>query len=164
MDKGEPAARKGERRPRREPIRERHLQRRDEPEERPDDQPHHRSAEEREEAIEGLEWFTKQGGKFDASRIPRTKPAFHNFFTDPDGYLWVMPTTTAAEKGHRFDIFDPDGHYLGPIVADFSSSSYSPLIIGDSFYTVTRDELEIPYLVRARIVGREVRASDMRAD
>jgi sugar lactone lactonase YvrE len=122
------------------------------------------SAEERAEAIERLEWFTNQGGKFDASRIPRTKPAFHNFFTDPDGYLWVMPTTTAAEKGHRFDIFDPDGRYLGPIVADFSSSSYSPLIIGDSFYTVTRDELEIPYLVRARIVGREVGASDARAD
>lgn len=114
------------------------------------------SAKERDEAIERLEWFTKQGGKLDLSRIPRTKPAFQNFFTDPDGYLWVMPTTTTAEKGRRFDIFDPEGRYLGPVVADFASTSYSPVVIGDRFYTVTQDELEIPYLVRARIIGKEM--------
>jgi hypothetical protein len=113
------------------------------------------SAEERDEAIEGLEWFTNQGGKPDLSRIPRTKPAFQHFFTDSDGYLWVMPTTTNAEKGRRFDLFDPEGRYLGPVTADFASTSYSPLVIGDRFYTVAQDELEIPYLVRARIVGKE---------
>lgn len=113
------------------------------------------SAEERAEAVERLEPFTQRGGKVDFSRIPRTKPAFQNFFTDPDGFLWVMPTTTTAEKGRRFDLFDPEGRYLGPVVAAFTSTSYSPLIIGDSYYTVTQDELEIPYLVRARIVGKE---------
>jgi hypothetical protein len=122
------------------------------------------SAEERDEAIEGLEWFTKQGGKLDLSRIPRTKPAFQYFFTDSDGYLWVVPATTTAEKGRRFDLFDPEGRYLGLVVADFPSTSYSPLIIGDRFYTVTQDELEIPYLVRARIVGRAIGASNTRAD
>jgi hypothetical protein len=113
------------------------------------------SAEERAEAIERLEWLTQQGGRPDFSRIPRTKPAFQNFFTDADGYLWVMPTTTSAEKGRRFDLFDPEGRYLGPVVADFASTSYSPLVIGDSFYTVAQDELEIPHLVRARIIGKE---------
>jgi hypothetical protein len=122
------------------------------------------SAEERAEAIERLDRFTQRGGKVDLSRIPRTKPAFQNFFTDPDGYLWVMPTTTAAEKGRRFDLFDPDGRYLGPILTGFPSTSYSPLIIGDKFYTVTHDELEIPYLVRARIVGKPGKSADADAN
>lgn len=113
------------------------------------------SSAEREEAIEGLEWFTAQGGKIDLSRIPRTKPAFQSFFTDPDDFLWVTPTTSKDATGHHFDIFDSDGRYLGRIESDFVSASYAPVIIGDRFYTVTTDEFEIPYLIRARIIGRE---------
>lgn len=113
------------------------------------------SSADREEALERMNWFTAQGGKLDASRIPRTKPAFQSFFTDPHGYLWVTPTTSKDETGRRFDIFDPDGRYLGSILNDFASTSYAPVIIGDRFYTVTTDEFEIPYLIRARIIGRE---------
>ena len=60
-----------------------------------------------------------------------------------------------AHRFEAFDLFDPEGRYLGPVTANFASTSYSPLVIGDRFYTVAQDELEIPYLVRARIVGKE---------
>lgn len=119
--------------------------------------------EERAEAIEHLEWFTNEGGKYDASRIPRTQPVFQNFFTDPDGYLWVQPATTTAERGRRFDLFDPEGRYLGRINADFPTASTAPLVIGDYFYTVTQDEFDIPYLVRARIVKTGSGADDITA-
>jgi sugar lactone lactonase YvrE len=74
------------------------------------------SATERQEAIDGLEWFTNQGGRIDASRIPDTKPAFGRLFEDEAGYLWVTATVAEGEP-RRFDVFDPDGRYLGAVEA-----------------------------------------------
>ncbi len=116
--------------------------------------PAHVSASERDEAIEGLEWFTKQGGKVDASRIPDTKPAFSNFFADPAGYLWVT-AQLSEEEGDEWDVFDPDGRYLGRVAKpEGFSAATGPIVRGDRMYAVARDELEVPYVVRYRIDGR----------
>jgi hypothetical protein len=37
--------------------------------------------------VEGLKWFTEQGGKIDPPRIPDTKPAFTGFLVDDGGRL-----------------------------------------------------------------------------
>jgi sugar lactone lactonase YvrE len=108
----------------------------------------------REEAIANLEWFTAQGGKIDPARIPATKPAIRSFFTDPDGYLWVQPVTTMEDHGYLVDLFDPDGRYLGELRLPFGLGYFPPLIIGDQLYAITQDELEVQYVVRARIVGK----------
>jgi hypothetical protein len=70
--------------------------------------------EEREQAIQSLEGFKRQGGRIDPSRIPNTKPAFMDFWLDPDGFVWVLPTVPPGE-GFGFDVFGPDGSYLGRV-------------------------------------------------
>lgn len=110
----------------------------------------------RAEALENLERFTQMGGKIDPARIPSTKPAIHSLFTDSDGYLWVQPVTTAEDQGHLVDIFDPDGRYLGELRLPFKLGYFPSLIIGDRLYAITQDELEVQYIVRARIVGKGV--------
>lgn len=112
------------------------------------------TADDREQALATLDWFAAQGGRVDPSRIPSTKPAIHSLFTDSDGYLWVQPVTTTEDQGYLVDLFDPDGRYLGEIRLPFKLGSLPPVIIGDRLYAVTRDEMEVQYVVRARIVGK----------
>ncbi|MBA4160231.1 MAG: 6-bladed beta-propeller [Gemmatimonadetes bacterium] len=111
------------------------------------------SATERDEALEGLKWFIDQGGKVDASRIPATKPAFGRFFTDEAGYLWVSSTRAESENS-GYDIFDPEGRYLGHVSSDLQIGYLRPMIRNGSMYAVVQDEMEVPYVVRLRIEGR----------
>lgn len=108
------------------------------------------TAEDRDSAVARLEWFTKQGGVINASRIPRVKPAFDRFFLDDAGHLWVDPVTARQDDGRVFDVFDVDGRYLGRAWSSFPIVGV-PVLRGDQVYAVTQDENEIPYVVRARI-------------
>ena len=50
-------------------------------------------------------------------------------------------------------MFDPDGRFLGEVTVPFPVRMYPPPIIrGGHMFAVTEDELEVPYVVRARIV------------
>lgn len=110
------------------------------------------SAADLEEAREGLEWFLEAGGKADWSRIPATKPAFEEFVIDEAGYLWVQMVSGPGEERRLFDVFDPEGRYLGEVRAPFPIAFFPPPIIrGDFMYAVTEDDLEVPFVVRARI-------------
>lgn len=106
---------------------------------------------ERSEAIEGLEWFTSQGGRIDPARIPNEKPYFRTFHVDDGGRLWVLRTTAAADTVTRFDLFDSDGRFLGrlPTFTDFGST---PIFDGDHIWGTSRDSLGVQYIVRGRIV------------
>jgi hypothetical protein len=109
--------------------------------------------EDRAQAREDLKWFTDQGGRADWSRIPDTKPATRDFFLDDEGNLWVEPMTTDAETGFIRHIFDADGRYLGVVRLPFALGSFPVPIVRDGMlYGVTRDELEVPYIVSARVV------------
>lgn len=110
------------------------------------------TASDLDEAKEGLDWFTEAGGKADWSRIPATKPAFYDFVIDDAGYIWVQMITEPEREGRLFDVFDPEGRYLGEVLLPFPIEFYPAPIFRDGFmYAVTEDELEIPFLVRARI-------------
>jgi hypothetical protein len=50
-----------------------------------------------------------------------------------------------------FDVFDPGGRYLGAVRLPFTHNSV-PIFRNNALYAVTVDELEVPYVVRARIV------------
>lgn len=103
-------------------------------------------------ARENLESFIRNGGKVDWSKIPSTKPAIEEFFFDDEGNLWVAPVTTQEDDGHLFDVFDPDGRFLGTLRTPFPLATYPVPIIRDAtIYGITEDELEVPYVVRARI-------------
>lgn len=105
-----------------------------------------------ERAIADLAWFTEQGGKVDRSRFPETKPATDSFFFDDQGNLWVFPVTPAGRERTLVDVFDPRGRYLGRVDLPFRLRDVpAPLVRGGTLYGVTESELEVPFVVRARI-------------
>jgi hypothetical protein len=107
--------------------------------------------EDRERAVEGLAWFTDQGGRIDAGRIPSTKPAFATLMVDDRGHLWVAPPRGEGEPGRVFDLFDPEGRYLGVLRTPVTINPLYTHFAGDHLYTVATDELDVPYVVRMRI-------------
>lgn len=114
------------------------------------------TAAQRDSAVEALDWFTEEGGRIDPSRFPRSHPAFHDFTVDDRGFLWVRPAESGAAPGTVFDVFDPEGRYLGAVRSTAPIPLYAPLLIrGREVYTVTRDDLDVPYVIRLEIVGRE---------
>jgi hypothetical protein len=109
----------------------------------------------RQAGMERLQNFIDRGGTVDVNRIPSTKPAFRGLAIDEQGYLWVRPTAEAGEEDHLFDIFDPEGRYLGKLRSPFPVSPAAPLLMrGNTIVAVTQDELGVGYVVRARIEGR----------
>lgn len=118
---------------------------------------------------------TDPGWDWDGPAIPDTKPAFRNFFVDHDGRVWVhlysdaepIPEAEIVEpepgsnempplrwrEPNRFDVFEPDGTYLGRLEAPTGFTYYpQPSIRGDTMWAVVRDALDVPYLIRFRIV------------
>ena len=103
-------------------------------------------------AMADLDWFIRNGGDVDRQRIPDTKPATEEFLFDGEGNIWVLPVTVPEEEARIVDIFDPEGRYLGRIALPFPISNNPPPVFRDGYmYAVTEDELEVPYVVRARI-------------
>ena len=83
----------------------------------------------REQAIENLEWFTRQGGQIDRSKFPGTKPSTVSFFVDDEGNLWVERQVPAADEddaGRLFDLFDGQGRYLGMLRLPFELRNSTP--------------------------------------
>jgi sugar lactone lactonase YvrE len=110
------------------------------------------TAEDVDSAMVELEWIMEQGGRVDRSRIPDTKPPVDEFFLDDEGNIWVLPITSIAEQGRLLEVFDPEGRYLGQVELAFPRATFPRPVFRDGFlYAVTEDELEVPYIVRARI-------------
>lgn len=114
------------------------------------------TADERTTALENLTSFADMGGMVDASRIPSTKPYLSGFISDDEGNLWV--SVQGEGPGSTFDVFDPDGKYLGVVAAPIRLylSPVAPVFRDGYVYGFTRDDLGVPYLVRLRIDKTEV--------
>jgi len=107
----------------------------------------------RDRAREDLEWFVSQGGRIDLSRIPSHKPPVRSFFRDDEGDIWVEVTTSQEESGRVFDVFDFNGRYLGPVHLPFSlSASPAPILRDGVLWGISRDELDVVSIVRARVL------------
>lgn len=105
-----------------------------------------------EQAHKELEWFTRQGGVVDMSRIPRTKPIARDFFFDQDGSIWVEVEVLHGDPGRKFDIFASDGRFIAVVNLPFPIAAQpNPVFRNDQLFGSTRDELDVPYLVVARI-------------
>lgn len=113
----------------------------------------------REQARENLTWFTDQGGQVDWSKLPSTKPPVTGaFLLDDEGNLWVdRVPKESSYTGRLHDVFDAEGRYLGTVLLPFplEQGSPRPIIRDGLLYGVTRDELDVPYVVRARIMKPE---------
>lgn len=122
-------------------------------------EPYPVTEEEIDAALEELDWFVREGGKVARSRIPSKKPPAETFFFDDEGNLWVERVTTAEDASKLFDVFDPVGRYLGEVRLPFRMSQENPIVRGTTMWAVTSDELDVPYVVRARIIKAQGGAS-----
>ena len=109
-------------------------------------------------------------------RFRETYPAFANLEVGPRGTLWVQhlrdfTNLTSAERaniqvnlfklqrgdvnsfedaGAQFwDVFDADGRFLG--VVTMPDRFVPHLFVGNNVYGVWRDDLDVEYMMRARI-------------
>ena len=103
--------------------------------------------------------------------IPNQKPFFRELLAGRDGRIWVRLWTEGRpvenvdhdpddpgsppviwEEETRYDVFEPDGTYLGVVAAPGEFSSFpAPVFDGDRVWAVTADELGVERVVRYRI-------------
>lgn len=108
------------------------------------------SGQERDSAVSRIREITG-GQELDWSRIPAEKPVLRGIFLDRSGRPWVR-VTAPGDTLVAYDVFRRDGHYEGTAVTSLPVAPYrNPVVRDDLFYTVVTDELDVPYVVRARI-------------
>lgn len=131
---------------------------------------------ERENARARTTWDMRQtepGWEWDGPAIPDTKPAYRRVWADEEGRIWVQLYTegeripegqleeregSGDQPSDRwreplaFDLFEPDGTYLGAVPAPRGlQTSPRPVARDETVWAVVRDELEVPYVVRYRL-------------
>lgn len=87
---------------------------------------------------------------FDPDEVPRVFPPFDRFIVGTDGTLWVQ---RRLEGGlHGFDVFAPDGRFLGPVeVPPGFDRMNIQRITPDHMYGTVRDEMDVAYVLRLSI-------------
>jgi hypothetical protein len=107
---------------------------------------------ERERMAQSYQWFERQGGRVDASRIPNHYPPLNSFFVDDSADLWVQP---AARPGPTspLDVFDAAGKYLGRVEAPGRLLARpAPVVRGNLVAALTHDEDDVPIVLVLRLV------------
>jgi hypothetical protein len=113
------------------------------------------------------------GWSWNGPPIPEVKPAFSSLEVDEEGRIWVgLPAPTREEENPvhdpadpdseptvwaptstRFRVFEPDGRHLGVVEGPPEISRYpTPVFGAEHVWVVVRDELDVPRVVRFRIV------------
>jgi hypothetical protein len=89
---------------------------------------------------------------FHVADIPTTGPSFSRLVVDDRGNTWTQQALGADST--RFDVFGPDGSWLGPIVVPAGMSPYGPFVIhGGVVYLATEDGDGFPEVRRWAIQG-----------
>jgi hypothetical protein len=101
--------------------------------------------------------FPDAGDRPDEASIPEVKPAMRAVLLDDRGFLWIAPYAADDSAAVAFDVFDPAGRYLGAVATPVTPPRLRPrpVIRGAALYFVTTDDLDVQYVVRLRIEGRE---------
>jgi hypothetical protein len=107
---------------------------------------------EKDSGMAYLRPFVAQGGTVDRSRIPDTRPPLSDVTLDDQGYLWVHVAVADGGPGTPFEIFDPEGRYLGRVTA--AGDARDIVVRGAQVYAVQTDANGVPVVVRYRIVNR----------
>ena len=109
--------------------------------------------------------------KLEGPSIPETKPPFRALYAGRGGRIWVVVSTAGHSVDNeyhdpdspysrpvrwiyplRFDVFEPDGTYLGAVNPPDDFSAFPPPVFdGDYVWAVTRDDLDVERVVRYRI-------------
>jgi len=86
--------------------------------------------------------------------VVQVRRLVNSVLTDNDGYVYVLPEEDGVPEGTVIDVFEDTGVYLGRM--DFGAtvltSGPPPYVIRDHVYAVVNDELDVPFVVRWRII------------
>jgi hypothetical protein len=83
------------------------------------------------------------------------RPLFQGIAVDDRNFVWVILPPESDTAGTGFDVFDDHGRYLGEVTtSDRIDTMVSVVIRGTNMYYVTKDQLDVAYVVRADIEGR----------
>lgn len=95
-----------------------------------------------------------EGGGITVGDMPEHEPLLRSIWVDDGGRLWVAPHGGGELYVSGFDLFDERGRYVGRVGSGpgLRSMSPHPVVRGKAIWAVTRDSLEVPYVVRGRIV------------
>ncbi len=111
------------------------------------------TATERDSAIDAIRRRLEERGAADAdwSKIPETKPPVLSMFVAEDGRLWVR--TPSGGERRMYDIYERNGRRAGTAVTSLDIvDPVRPIVRRDRVWAVVTDELDVPYVVRARLV------------
>lgn len=101
--------------------------------------------------------------KIDWRSFPRHYPGFESVHLSASGEVWVRRTLrrTLAGNAVGFDVFAPDGRYLGqPVVPASLGTMNLQVITANSIYAIHTDDAGADYVVRFDVSGdRERRAA-----
>ena len=102
--------------------------------------------------------YTRRGGSklvtdFDWTMVPRHYRAFEGLHVSTSGEMWVRRTLAGGLVG--FDVFAPDGRYLGqPMVPASLVATMNVQVITESgVYVIDTDDVGAEYVVRFDILG-----------
>ncbi len=94
-----------------------------------------------------------------AGLMPDVKPLLAGLFVDDEDRLWVerteganppgLPPVTPGEAFPFYDLFSQEGDHLGSVRLGFNPATGHIWVQHGNVYGVVRDELDIPYVVRA---------------
>lgn len=115
--------------------------------------------------------------RWDGPGIPDHKPPFRGLRAGTDGRIWVQLWTEGRQVPNeehdpsdpesapytwvqpvRYDVFEPDGTYLGPVDMPEGFSHSAPPVFGRSFvWAVERGDLGVERVRRYRLADPSVR-------
>ena len=87
--------------------------------------------------------------------VPEHERIFDAFFVDNRGYVWVQLSRTPDERVTSFDVFNPEGRYLGAVKASSVVEwNPTPVVRDDRMAYATTNEAGAQFVVTVRIRGR----------
>ena len=89
--------------------------------------------------------------KLDASKIPAYKPPLYGLSLDGRGRVWARVTEPKSDST-VYDVFVRGGRHAETVRLPFRVDAWIPPITrGDTLWAVITDELNVQYVVRARL-------------
>ena len=85
--------------------------------------------------------------------VELVRPLVNDIYVMDDGHMLVGIIEQVGEDPSIFDVFDPEGYFLGSVDLGFTIPYRNiPALVGDTIVAVTPGLLDVPFLVRATIV------------